>query len=424
MPGANYLRIPALRIRQPLGDFFSVVLSASDLEKLTYSARARYERRNMLGSVFGNIAGNQRKKDEKREKEIARFIDSNESAFPNSIILGANYEENGLLVQDENERWHVERVDDELFYLCIPTNKKMACIIDGQHRLAGFEHSDRKDMDLLCSVYLDLPAPYQAYIFATININQKKVDKSLAYELYGFNLSDEDRNNWSPEKLAVYIARVMRFKRGSLIGKISLGVAFDDDPGRGSSSNKFDENKLDQKEENTLVSLSTIVDGILSLISSNPRKDRDDIQNYKNKIGRKGLDLGTGTLPLREKFILGQDEEIEDVVVDYMSKYYDILVAGSAEHSYLRKTVGFIGSFAFLKDYLKKRSGNYDGSEIERFFEKAKNVDFSVSFFSASAVGSSRIRSLLLLISGLKGLEDFSDSRDYAEIVEISHSLI
>lgn len=419
MPGTNYLRIPALRIRQPLGDFFSVVLSASDLEKLTYSARARYERRNILGSVFGDITGNQRKKDDKREKEIARFIDSNESAFPNSIILGANYEENGMLVQDESLKWHVEKIDSELFYLCIPTNKKMACIIDGQHRLAGFEHSDRQDMDLLCSVYLDLPAPYQAYIFATININQKKVDKSLAYELYGFNLSDEDRNKWSPEKFAVYIARVMRFKRGALIGKISLGVAFDDESGRNSQRKEADE-----KEVDTLVSLSTIVDGILSLISSNPRKDRDDIQNYKNKIGRKGLDLGSGALPLREKFILGQDEDIENLVVDYMSKYYEILVEGSATHSYLRKTVGFIGSFAFLKEYLKKRNGHYDRSEIERIFEKAKKVDFSVSFFSASAVGSSRIRSLLLLISGLKELEDFSDSRDYAEIVEISHSII
>src|SRR5439155_5762480 len=115
--------------------------------------------------------------------QIATYINTYESAFPNSIILAANYVNYGELQEDETKRWRVESVDGARFQLIIPTSEKMASVVDGQHRLLGFDYCspDRKSMELLCSVYMDLPYPYQAYLFATININQRKVNKSLAY---------------------------------------------------------------------------------------------------------------------------------------------------------------------------------------------------------------------------------------------------
>ena len=65
-------------------------------------------------------------------------------------------------------------------------------------------------------------------MFATINGNQKRVDKSLALELFGINLENESKDTWSPEKLAVYITRKFNFTKDSpLEGKIRLAPLTD-----------------------------------------------------------------------------------------------------------------------------------------------------------------------------------------------------
>src|SRR5437773_12282898 len=78
-------------------------------------------------------------------------------------------------------------------------------------------------MELLCAVYMDLPHAYQAYLFATININQRKVDKSLAYEQFGYNLDEEPAKGWSPDKLSVYLTRKLNLDpRSPLRGHIKI----------------------------------------------------------------------------------------------------------------------------------------------------------------------------------------------------------
>ena len=80
-------------------------------------------------------------------------------------------------------------------------------------------------MELLCSVYLDLPLAYHARIFTNININQKRVDKNLAYNLFQFDMEQGEPETWSPETLAVYFARVLEKDNDSPFkGKIKLGV--------------------------------------------------------------------------------------------------------------------------------------------------------------------------------------------------------
>lgn len=43
-------------------------------------------------------------------------------------------------------------------------------------------------------------------IFSTINFNQQKVPKSLAYRLFGYSLDDISREYWPPDLLAVYFS--------------------------------------------------------------------------------------------------------------------------------------------------------------------------------------------------------------------------
>jgi len=84
----------------------------------------------------------------------------------------------------------------------------------------------RQNMPLVCSVFLDLPNPFQAYVFATVNFNQKKVDRSLAYELFGFDTEDEPPQAWTPEKTAVFLTRRLNMDADSpLRGRIVVAAA-------------------------------------------------------------------------------------------------------------------------------------------------------------------------------------------------------
>src|SRR5246127_2913639 len=125
-----YLELPALKVTQPLGVFYVVSIAAKDLLSVSFSEPLRYIDNS------GTVQGSQRPKNEKRLKEIALYIDSVEMAFPNSIILGANYTQNGVVSKDENERWSIVYNEEcKSYKLIIPKQIKLSAVIDGQHRL-------------------------------------------------------------------------------------------------------------------------------------------------------------------------------------------------------------------------------------------------------------------------------------------------
>ena len=139
-----------------------------------------------------SILGSQRKEKKTRLDEIASFVQTTEATFPNAIILGANYDHDGQYIDDEANRWRAIDDGNERWTIQIPSVElKSASIIDGQHRLHAFERlpdgAVQRKMELLCVVFLELPSPYHAYVFATINFNQKRVPKSDAYEMFGFD---------------------------------------------------------------------------------------------------------------------------------------------------------------------------------------------------------------------------------------------
>lgn len=407
------IRLPVVKVEQPLGIFYACSISSGLLEEISFSSRAKYKRKDIIEGVFSLVSGNQREIDDDRSKEISKYIDSIEATFPNSIILGANVDKEGNFVTDRKKRWRVEEEDGRLT-LVIPSMEKLATIIDGQHRLSGFKYSDRKKMDLLCSVFIDLPAPYHAYIFATININQKKVNKSLAYELYGFKLEDESRDIWSPEKLAVYITRKLNSIDSPLKNKIKLGAEIEKLP----TSEGYEGD--DENEPLDVVSLSTIVDGILKQISSNPKSDRDTLLNYKNKMGRKGLNDGTENTPLRKYYINGSDGHIETVIFDFIEALENKLWGEQNANSYLLKTIGFQASFDLLRQYLKRNKGEFDKFEFMDILESLTEVDFSDVFFTASGIGASRIRNIMLLKCGYIELDKFYEHKDFGEYKRLS----
>ena len=230
---------PALRVDQRLGSFYVSVLPAELL--LQVCASDRMSAKMNPDGVGYSLEGTQRLIQDKRLTEIAAYIDRMDASFPNSIIVAANYDLDTGLDQSELEEieyeesgkpvtdtraWTIQETDDGCHTLTIPSEAKLAAVIDGQHRLFSFARASQgalDSMNLVCSVFVDLPKPLQAQIFATINSTQKRVDRSLTYELFGYNISDEPEDYWTPDKLAVFFARKLGTDHESpLCGKIMV----------------------------------------------------------------------------------------------------------------------------------------------------------------------------------------------------------
>src|SRR5215831_7877604 len=94
------LRLRSIKASQPLGDFFCVALDAATLRQVTFLDPTRIASVDSK-SLWYSLLGAQRQSSPRRAKQIAKYIDTVEAAFPNSIILAANYVNYGELQEDE-----------------------------------------------------------------------------------------------------------------------------------------------------------------------------------------------------------------------------------------------------------------------------------------------------------------------------------
>lgn len=397
------LSCPAIRVQQPLGSFFAFSLRADVLNKITYSlpaeVRERLEQEASENKGGYSIFGSQRAEKKTRLQEIASYIQTTDATFPNAIILAANYSQDGLYIEDEKLQWTAQNKGNGFWNVEIPSqNIPCASIIDGQHRLHAFEHlpsdAPERAMELLCVVFLELPTPYHAYVFATINFNQKKVDRSLAYELFGFDVDERPAQLWSPETLAVYLTRLLNTEDGSPMYR-SIFPAADSEA---IFSNNSDGAGL------VRISMATVVDGILRILSKNPQEDRNTVRRPGNKeIGRKSLAPIKG-LPLREFYINGNDKAIYDILCNYFSAVAAKIWAPAGANSYLKKTVGIQAAFDILRDILSARTttaANYTLQALESLLAPCAGLDPAGDKYQASGIGRSEIRRDLKQAIGL-----------------------
>ncbi len=385
------VKVKALRVEQPLGVYYVAIIPAHVLMDVTFSDRMRASIDDDEGY---DVDGTQRGKKGGRPVEIAEYIDRDDSAFPNSIILAANFEQDTGLISTEDPEddeesavaWQVAELADGCLELTIPTSAKLAAIIDGQHRLDGFQHVrklDRLNTEMICSVFMDLPKPYQAQLFATINSTQKQVDKSLTYELFGYNISDEPPERWTPDKLAVFLTRRLNTRDESpLKGHILVA------PKRDRALEALNKSQIWH------ISTATIVEGIMRLFSANPKRDTSAMLSSSTKL-RTVLQGSRDKTPLRRLYIEGNDALLYAIVLNYLKVCDRLLWKPAKLGSFIVKTVGVQALF----DILRHDAANFmrEGDASEAYFETllrpAAAVDFSaIEFQNASGSGRSMIR--------------------------------
>ena len=395
-----------VRVDQPLAPFVLAMIPSNILLETCYSIPASVGEDRSLYSVVGAQRGLR----EKRLDEIGRYLESADAAIPNTIILGANYNRDGTPV-DPSRRWRLESTPmNGVYDLVIPVAEEVASIIDGQHRLMAFEHTEKTNMHLACSIYLDLPVAYHAFVFATINFNQQKVDRSLAYQLFGASLDEEPSDSWSPEKVAVFLARKLNADADSPFAeRLRLGLE-----------------DSDQGGQRRAISLATVVDGILSLVSKDPKRDRDELAKKPMRSRNRKL-LGEGgadKTPLRELYRVGNDLAIYQVCRNFFAAAKEVFWDDSDERSFIGKTVGVQALFDVLRQTLSQKRIKIEDARKGAFMDILNplgRVNFADAFFQASGTGRTRIRNVLQLGIGARDMEsvraDETDRGHYRRIL-------
>lgn len=160
---ANAIRVPALRVVQGGMEFYAFAMDSKTLRRLCEVSRRE----------SGNRQGYQRYLSEERIRQVGDYIKKPRATFPNSVIV--NFDKDRLRYE--------ATPNSSSGVLIIQDVERSAWVIDGQHRLYGFEKSEGREFDLLVSAFVGLSVGDQATVFKVINSTQKGVNPSLIYDL-------------------------------------------------------------------------------------------------------------------------------------------------------------------------------------------------------------------------------------------------
>lgn len=394
------MRLPAISVDQPIGTFYICSIPYRILEQVAFpDALTLTDAGEHLPSYY-QLTGAQREFIKERRRKIGDYISTAEATFPNTIILAANITEDGRILEDDenssSSRWTIEYDEKcQIYWLTIPdTSLMLARIIDGQHRVRGFKYSVQprpENFELPCSIFLDMSMPEQASIFATININQTRVDRSLAYNLFAYNLDDEPKEAWAPDKLAVFLTRRLSVEDGSpLKGHIKVIAR---------------QGRKVYSLTDWVVSTSVIVDGICGLISKNAQRDRDKLGRYpKDRRNRQAiLSEDSDSSPLRMQYLEVNDIVIYKIVFNYFTAVKEAIFDRQVERGFMTKSIGIQALFDFLQEICSEAILQKDISAefFRKYFVDFQRVDFTKGQFPANAQGRAQIRNLLYFANNM-----------------------
>lgn len=200
--------IPFIKIEQNNNDFYLTKLKLSFLEKhvdfhyrepFSEATENRVDQEkytkelNKIGlEATSKEEGIQRRLQLNRVNEISKkFIEDYDSLLlPNSIILACNTTEERL---EEILQSNISSEYNSIGKFKFKDNDRFI-IIDGQHRVASLLRAfkvNNTDFELPVSLFFNVSLSVATSIFIDINGNQKRVDRSLIYDLYN-NMDEED----------------------------------------------------------------------------------------------------------------------------------------------------------------------------------------------------------------------------------------
>lgn len=266
---------------------------------------------------------------------------------------------------------------------------RIARILDGQHRIAGFLDDDEnyaldfmqdRNFDMSVSIFIGADIPEQANIFATVNLMQTKVNRSLVYDLKGLSKSR------SPQKSCHAIAVALDQSEDSPFSKRikRLGVVT---PGRVSET----------------LTQAAFVEALVVFISANPLDDRNrQLEGHKPKLG--GDEVLTKH-PFRKFYLDEDDVAITEILYNYFdavrSKWPSAWNSVTAKGNLLPRSNAFKALMRYLlKDVYnvaKTKNAIPTRDEFLKFFDHValEDSDFTSKKFVPGSGGEAMLYRVL-----------------------------
>ncbi len=270
--------------------------------------------------------GFQRELDEKRAREIAEYIDTDQGTIPNSIVLSA---------QESAELKIVGRGKTLEF----TKGPGAFLILDGQHRVYGFSMA-KTQLRVPVVIYNGLSRKEETRLFIDINTKQKPVPSQLLLDIK--HLADIETE--SEEVLRVVFDKFGSLKRSALRGYMSPSEA--------------------SKTKLTRVTFNQAVRPNLTLFSG---RDADEIYDILNAYFlalraevEKKSDEFILNKPVVFRAFMGLFKYVAQRMVDkfgsnYTAENFQEIVSPIFANMQIRKLEKPGTSWAKLEDYLEKR---------------------------------------------------------------------
>lgn len=328
----QYIKLNYIEIKQNIGTFFLCKMTPKQLHSVANSDLSRYS---------DTEKGIQRDISKARTKEIEVYLKNNDATFPNTIII--------CVSDNPANTYPFYELDTKAKILSILSEKGVANILDGQHRLSGLSE-DNTDFELPVAIFLDLSLGEQAKIFSKINSTQTKVSLDLVYDLFGMV---EER---SVEKSSYAIVKSLNSEETSpWYKKIKTLTERKGDLAQGSFAKYID------KE---LIGSGKILENLFK-----ENRDKD-------------------LLTMLNNFFTG----IKNVFPDEWENIPPLFI--------LTKTTGFVGCMSFFKDLIKIARHQKKGLTLE--FCESKIISSKDYFlkldsvnYESGAKGQNKIRDIL-----------------------------
>ena len=331
------LDISALKIRQPIGDFFIAVMKASDLVSVSFA-----DVRELKDNELDKYMGINRRLLNNRVKQLQSYVKTYDATFPTSVIVAVSSEnasydgDQGILTLTETGE------------VCL---EKIAKIIDGQHRIAGLEAvSEGINFDVSVAIFVGSDIATQANIFATVNLAQTKVNRSLAYDLLDYE------KKRSPQKSAHNVTVALDQISGSpfyhRIKRLGLTTT--------------------GRKEETLTQ-AVVVEMLLMFITNDPMRDRDSF--LRRLTVKQPTQEELQSFPFRGLFLRGNEEDITRILLNYFGAVRKRWPASwdnlDRRGNMLPKTNGFRALMRFLKlVYPQVAVGNIGAVPSQKEFQE------------------------------------------------------
>jgi DGQHR domain-containing protein len=285
-------KLKVIKVTQPIGDLFIASMDQKLIQEITFFD---VRRRIAAERDVERYLGIQRPLQQRRVDQLQDYVNYIDATFPTSIIIAVDSdyaefdEDTGFLTLSNTVQG--EDAPSTAF-------RNLCRVIDGQHRIAGLEGLKQKKFDVIVSIFIGSDISDQAYVFATVNLEQTKVNKSIAYDLF------ELARTRSPIKTCHNIAVALdRDASSPFYERIKrLGVATE---GRNAET----------------LTQSTFVNSLVDYISNNPKQDRDDLIRNEKLQHVKGKDAQR--LCFRNLFIDEEDVKIGKIIEQYFLAVQD-----------------------------------------------------------------------------------------------------